>query len=78
MELKSLPPYASLFYHADYTEHEKYPSGASDLAGFWAEDQIFGGVVLFDRGTSGTEVCLLRREEFKFAEKHKLLTCGIE
>ncbi|KAJ6785168.1 hypothetical protein PWT90_09564 [Aphanocladium album] len=48
-------PPASPSCHANYTQHEQYPNGASELAGFWAEDQIFGGVVLFDRGDCGTE-----------------------
>jgi hypothetical protein len=30
----------------------QYPDGLADVAGYWAEDQIFGGVVLFDRSQS--------------------------
>ncbi|KAI0127950.1 hypothetical protein BJ170DRAFT_396129 [Xylariales sp. AK1849] len=30
-------------------EHDQYPYGLADVAGYWAEDFIFGGVVLFDR-----------------------------
>ncbi|KAK2609559.1 hypothetical protein N8I77_003055 [Diaporthe amygdali] len=33
---------------------DNMPSVA-ELAGYWAETQIFGGVVLFDRGESGEE-----------------------
>ena len=27
----------------------QYPDGLADVVGYWAEDRIFGGVVLFDR-----------------------------
>ncbi|XWW95479.1 hypothetical protein V2A60_003438 [Cordyceps javanica] len=54
-EYPSPKPPASLFCHINYDQHEQYPNGVSELAGFWAEDQIFGGVVLFDWGESGTE-----------------------
>lgn len=56
---EALPAFASIFSHACYTFHEKYPNGAADMAGYWAEDRIFGGVILFDRGKSGTEVSIL-------------------
>jgi hypothetical protein len=46
-----------LFFHVDYMDHRQYPNGLADMAGYWAEDRIFGGVVLFDRGDSGYEVC---------------------
>lgn len=39
-----------------YDDPKQYPDGNADVAGYWAEDQIFGGIVLFDRGESGTEV----------------------
>ena len=48
------PPVA--FYHPSYCDHEQYPRGAADVVGYWAEAKIFGGVVLFDRGLSDTEV----------------------
>ncbi|KAL1867514.1 hypothetical protein Daus18300_006358 [Diaporthe australafricana] len=38
-----------------YDDPERYPDGNADIAAYWAEDQIFGGIVLFDRGESGTE-----------------------
>ncbi|KAG8161472.1 hypothetical protein KVR01_008459 [Diaporthe batatas] len=38
-----------------YDDPKQYPDGIADIAGYWAEDQIFGGIVLFDRGDSGTE-----------------------
>lgn len=40
---------------SSYSCPEQYPEGAADLPGYWAEDRIFGGVVLFGRGESGTE-----------------------
>ncbi|KAM5354427.1 hypothetical protein ACJ41O_001076 [Fusarium nematophilum] len=39
----------TLFRHAWYLDHQEYPHGLADVAGFWAESRIFGGVVLFDR-----------------------------
>lgn len=35
---------------------EQYPHGVADVAAYWAEDRIFGGVILFGRGKSGKEV----------------------
>ncbi|KAJ4417539.1 hypothetical protein N0V82_006098 [Gnomoniopsis sp. IMI 355080] len=49
------PPHPTLFFHSDYEQYELYPNGLAEAAGYWAEDQIFGGVVLFDRGESGVE-----------------------
>lgn len=40
----------------DYADPVQYPEGVAELPGYWAEDRIFGGVVLFGRGDSGTEV----------------------
>ena len=44
------------FFHDDYRQLEKYPSGLLNVVGYWAETQLFGGVVLFDRGDTGLEV----------------------
>lgn len=49
-------PRPTLFFHVDYMDYDQYPDGLGDVAGYWAEDRIFGGVVLFDRGESGLEV----------------------
>lgn len=49
-------PHPTLFFHFDYMDHGHYPDGLADIAGYWAEDRIFGGVVLFDRGESGVAV----------------------
>ncbi|OAA68022.1 hypothetical protein SPI_00217 [Niveomyces insectorum RCEF 264] len=41
------PP--TLFVHPWYKAYDQYPDGLADGVGYWAEDRIFGGVVLFDR-----------------------------
>lgn len=42
-------PYPTLFTHPGFTAVEQYPNGKADLVGYWAEDRVLGGVVLFDR-----------------------------
>ncbi|KXJ91891.1 hypothetical protein Micbo1qcDRAFT_233252 [Microdochium bolleyi] len=42
-------PWPTLFAHPMFTAHEQYPAGVADVVGYWAEDRIFGGVILFDR-----------------------------
>ncbi|KAL8349134.1 hypothetical protein RB601_002035 [Gaeumannomyces tritici] len=42
-------PLPTLMYHLWYVDFEQYPEGAADMVGFWAENQILGGVALFDR-----------------------------
>ncbi|KAG8169222.1 hypothetical protein KVR01_001971 [Diaporthe batatas] len=49
-----LPPWPTVFAVYSYTDPARFPRGISDIAGYWAEDIIFGGVVLFGRGESGT------------------------
>ena len=44
------------FFHAFYTQFEQYPFGLLNVVGYWAETQLLGGVLLFDRGDSGSEV----------------------
>ena len=44
------------FHHRNYIECEHYPFGILNVVGYWAETQLFGGVLLFDRGDSGLEV----------------------
>lgn len=48
------PPIA--FTHGIYTAVEQYPNGYADVVGYWAEARIFGGILVFDRGVSGSEV----------------------
>lgn len=40
-----------------FDTQEQYPNGVADVAAYWAQDRIFGGVILFGRGKSGKEVC---------------------
>jgi len=47
--------YPTYFIHEDYGFYLQYPKGKADMVGYWAESKLFGGVVLFDRGESGTE-----------------------
>ncbi|KAL2754229.1 hypothetical protein ACRALDRAFT_1063132 [Sodiomyces alcalophilus JCM 7366] len=47
------PPIA--FSHGSYNAFDQYPNGIADVAGYWAEAKIFGGVVVFDRGETETE-----------------------
>ncbi|OAQ96772.1 hypothetical protein LLEC1_00647 [Akanthomyces lecanii] len=54
----SPPPHGSLFFHRRYKDHEQYPFGKADMAGYWAEDRIFGGVVLVASGTETHSVWL--------------------
>lgn len=45
------------FYHTFYQHHyDRYPYGLLNVVGYWAETQILGGVLLFERGPSGIEV----------------------
>ncbi|KAG6016390.1 hypothetical protein E4U54_001597 [Claviceps lovelessii] len=55
-----IPPYPTLFTFPAYSWHEQYPNGVADVAAYWAEDKIFGGVFLFDRGDSGSEASCIR------------------
>lgn len=50
-----IPPAA--FCHESYVDADQYPRGVADVAGYWAEGKIFGGVVVFDRGETEQEVC---------------------
>lgn len=37
------------FLHSHYKDIDQYPDGVADAVGYWAEAQIFGGIILFDR-----------------------------
>ena len=52
-------PFPTFLYHRDYFDHDLYPMSIVDVAAYWAETQLFGGVVVFDHGNSDTEVCCL-------------------
>lgn len=38
------------FYHTAYKRFEEFPFGLLNVVGYWAETELFGGVVLFERG----------------------------
>ena len=52
------PLLPSEFFHTEYLDWDQYPEGAADMTGYWAEFELFGGVVAFDRGETDSEVCL--------------------
>lgn len=43
------PPRPTLFNHPYYRDLDIYPEGLADIVGYWAEECIIGGIVLFDR-----------------------------
>ncbi|POS75105.1 hypothetical protein DHEL01_v206505 [Diaporthe helianthi] len=45
----TVPPRPTLFNHPYYVDLDIYPEGLADIVGYWAEDRIIGGIVLFDR-----------------------------
>lgn len=45
------------FLYVFYIDFDFYLNGVVDMVGYWVEDWIFGGVVVFDCGESGIEVC---------------------
>ncbi|KAI5861491.1 hypothetical protein GGS23DRAFT_598272 [Durotheca rogersii] len=48
------PPIA--FTHGPYKAIEQYPHGLADVAAYWVEARIFGGIIVFDRGETEIEV----------------------
>lgn len=60
-ESNRLLRWATPFSLVNYAIPDRYPHRVADVVGYWAEDRIFGGVVLFGRGESGTGVSLLRQ-----------------
>lgn len=44
-------PRPTLFSHHAYLHEDIYPQGVADIVGYWTEDRILGGVVVFDRKT---------------------------
>lgn len=53
-EWAPLPPRSTIFSHPHYLYEDIYPEGVADIVGYWAEDRIMGGVVLFDRKAERT------------------------
>lgn len=39
-----------------YKDYETYPNGPADMIGYWAENFIIGGVLLFDRREPGSAI----------------------
>lgn len=60
----------TLFYANQYSDAKRFPQGLADVAGYWAELRIFGGVVLFDRGQNEDEV--------SFYEPNLALLCQMQ
>lgn len=48
--------WATPFSVSQYANPDRYPDGIADVVAYWAEDRIFGGVVLFGRGETGIGV----------------------
>lgn len=46
-EVEGPPP--TWFRISWYRHYKQYPCGANDVIGYWAENYIIGGVLLFDR-----------------------------
>ena len=38
-------------YHKNFKDYQRYPNGLATVVGYWAETQILGGVILFERGS---------------------------
>lgn len=47
------------FFHSNYRRLKDFPFGLLNVVGYWAEAELFGGVVLFERVESGSEVQLI-------------------
>jgi hypothetical protein len=47
-----LNPDPTLFSHFSYMAVGQYPNGLADIVGYWAENKVLGGVVIFDRSDS--------------------------
>ena len=45
------------FNHTNHKHFENYPFGLLNVVGYWAEAEIFGGVLLFEREEEGSGVC---------------------
>jgi hypothetical protein len=42
-------PEPTLLNHHGYLDHDVYPNGVAGMVGYWAENRILGGVVVFNR-----------------------------
>ncbi|KAJ4264468.1 hypothetical protein NW762_005668 [Fusarium torreyae] len=50
-----VPPGPTLFSHHAYLDDDVYLEGVADVVGYWAEDRILGGVVVFERRPENSE-----------------------
>ncbi|KAL1882967.1 hypothetical protein Daus18300_000605 [Diaporthe australafricana] len=67
-------PPPTLFHHTWYINHDHYPDGAADVAGYWAESRIIGGVVLFDRSGSDPDAVYLHPDRDQVTYRISKLT----
>ncbi|KAG6356538.1 hypothetical protein INS49_014411 [Diaporthe citri] len=67
-------PPPTLFHHAWYINHDHYPNGAADVAGYRAESRIIGGVVLFDRSGSDPDAVYLHPDRDQVTYRISKLT----
>ena len=44
------------FYHTSYRDFKRYPFGLLDVVAYWVEAELFGGLLLFERDGSGSDV----------------------
>ncbi len=47
------------FYHTNHRHFQEYPFGLLIVVGYWAEAEIFGGVLLFEHEEGGSGVRLV-------------------
>lgn len=48
------------FYHTKYKRFQDFPFGLLNVVGYWAETELFGGVVLFEHSEGGSGVLCSR------------------
>jgi hypothetical protein len=48
-EWEPVKPLPTIFNNPYYVDWQIYPEAVADMVGYWAEDRILGGVVVFDR-----------------------------
>ncbi|CAD6593633.1 MAG: hypothetical protein ASARMPREDX12_007362 [Alectoria sarmentosa] len=44
------------FYNTDYRHFQEYPFGLLNVVGYWAETEIFGGILLFEHDEIGSGI----------------------
>ena len=66
------------FYHTNYQLFEKYPFGLLNVVGYWAEVELFGGVVLFEHVKSGSEVHSIPMSSGKtYTNEHQIINAFV-